>query len=407
MRAHLLFAAGFAACAFLGRSAVDHVDDLLGIILVIGASQLALAAYTWSRLRVRDRRPPELLPKVGVVVCLKGAGPGLERCVRSILDQDYAGEVERVFVVPSEKDPGYAALRALLPAGGAGVRVLASERTSSRASAKSMDMLFGLEKLASGPEVVVFADADVEVPREWLGSLTAALEEPGAGCATTWHIQGRVAGPGSALRLMCLAGALPTFFLNPRPWGGSMAMRAEDVDSFGLRAVWARTLHDEGPVQEAVRARGLRTVFVPEAMGLTGDSYTAADLGRQLVRWMVLLKVYWPREWALMGLMFTCKCAVNLWTVWPVFCPRLFFWAAGLDIAYWLALLWILAARYGGRLRGMTPLLPAFPLIGAVLGPLFPFVSALSFAVSAPLRGFRWAGRRYRIRGPEDIEVTA
>lgn len=409
MRTHLLFAATLALCAFLGRKAVTHVDDLLRVIFIIAACQFALAVYFWAKLRSQraaHAAPRGDPPSVGLVVCVKGAGPELGRCVRSILDQDYTGKVERVFVVPSEEDPGFAALQELLPAGDPGTRLLASEMTSRRASAKNTDMLYALRRLESGPELLLFADADAEFPRGWLRSLAAALDDPGVGCATTWHIQGPVRGPGDALRLAGTASTLPLLFLSPRVWGGSMAVRSGDFRAFGLEESWSRAVNEEGPVQDAVLRSGKRVALVAEALGVSLDSCTLRQFAAQFVRWMQLARLHWPTEWVATGMMLCCKCGVGLWTVWPRFIPRLFWWAVGLDVAYWVVLFVIVAARYGDRLR---PFIARawLPLLGALLGPVFLAVSLLNFIISIPLRTIRWGGRVYRVNGPLDVEVVS
>lgn len=123
-----------------------------------------------------DREPANTLPTVSAVVCTRDRAELLRRAVRSILVQDYPGELEVVIVSDdgSTRTAALAAYQDLVTAADElpqrSVHVEVNSRTSGLAGARNSGIL------AATGELIAFCDDD----DEWLpGKLTAQLD--------AWH----------------------------------------------------------------------------------------------------------------------------------------------------------------------------------------------------------------------------
>ena len=341
-------------------------------VLAVGLLQLA-AAYGLRR-RLAERSPrSDFRPRVAVLAPVKGSSPWLQENVRSMLEQDYAGEAEYIFVVPSERDPAFNALD--MARGRA--RVLASGRTPSRSSGKNADLLFGLEK--TDAEVLLFADADVRVPPCWISSLVSPLADPKVGCATT-SLAYAPEDPGlwSFLRSLWVSGALlPLLSRFPIPWAGSMALRRRDLEASGVPGLWARSFNEDGVVDQAMRRARLRTVFVPEAMTRSAEACGMRQFFAQFDRWMLLCRLYTPSVWLAAGAALCGK--AYLWLRSPLL-------MSAFDAVYFL----VVARAWQAVL----------------LGPFMLWIHLFNFLRSAFMRRVRWGGVLYVVRGPQDVEAA-
>jgi glycosyltransferase involved in cell wall biosynthesis len=112
-----------------------------------------------------------MMKSVAVVVPVYNGAATIERCVRSLLAQDYPVDRREVIVVENGSTDDTAAIVAGLP-----VRLLRSERRGP-APARNVGWR------AANAEIVAFTDADCIADRGWLRALAAAYDDAAVGGA--------------------------------------------------------------------------------------------------------------------------------------------------------------------------------------------------------------------------------
>jgi len=212
--------------------------------------------------------PGDYLPPVALIIPCKGLGQDLQSNLTRFLTQDYPG-YELVFVVASEEDPAHCYLLDRLktwahnfPEPHATSVVVAGH--SEVRGEKVNNLLHGLRAVSRRAEVLVFADADARPKGDWLRSLVSPLADSSVTVSTgfRWYLPG--SSFGSQFRaawdtsIATMLGEHDHNFA----WGGSMALRAKDVEGLRLaERYWAHTVSDDYAVTRAVRDAGGRIRF--------------------------------------------------------------------------------------------------------------------------------------------------
>nr|GMD31338.1 Ceramide glucosyltransferase-A like [Ipomoea batatas] len=186
------------------------------------------------------------LPRVTIVMPLKGFGEHNLHNWRSQITSLYGGPLEFLFVVESEKDPAYSAVKQLLDDYQDEVDAkIVVAGLSTTCSQKIHNQLVGVQTMHKDTKYVLFLDDDVRLHPGSIGALTAEMEKNpeifiqtgypldlpsgslGSYCIYEYHMVG--------VSLYCIyeyhkpcsmgfATGGKTFFL----WGGCMMMHADD-----------------------------------------------------------------------------------------------------------------------------------------------------------------------------------
>ncbi len=213
-----------------------------------------------------------------------------------------------VLVVCDERDAAYGILNGLLKeagtrgSGGSCNASLVVAGPSHAQGQKVHNLLRGLDEVGTGTEVLVFADADARPGLTWLRSLVEPLSNRGVTVSTgfRWYLPGR--SFVSQLRaawdtsIATFMGEHDSSF----PWGGSMAIRAEDFKRLEVRErYWASTVSDDYGLGRAVHDAGGRIRFEPRCLVASREDSTFAEFMRWANRQMIITRVYAPRLWGL------------------------------------------------------------------------------------------------------------
>ena len=281
----------------LFRHGLHHLLALYAVVVMTHFTLQVTFAHRGYRAAVRDRkrrRTPERLPSVDVIVTSYNEEPDrLEACLRSVVAQDYGGEI-RVYVVDDHSlnrdelmpiykryaaRPGWAVLRA-------------KENRGKRAG---QDVAFR----HSAGELIVTIDSDTEVDPDGVTEIVRAFEDERVGAVTgnvgvTNHCQNlltRLIG----MRYWVAFNqerAAQSHFRTVLCCSGPLAGYRRSV----LKQIWVRyvtqsyrgvacTYGDDRHLTNLVLAAGHDTLFVPFAHAIT---YAPEDLGsylRQQLRW--------------------------------------------------------------------------------------------------------------------------
>jgi ceramide glucosyltransferase len=241
----------------------DAIGPLSSILLVItfaGAVYLAIAVY---RLAAFARRPLELasefLPAVTVLKPIAGLEPNLYENLASFCNQDYEQRYDVIFCLHSRTDPAFAV-----------VERLAGE-FSEHTSIVIGETALGNPKIANlakpgvelRGEIVIVADSDIHVGRDYLRALAAAFASQRIGAATCLYSgvpnRSLVARLGAlhiddgffpSVLVALAIGKLP-FFL-----GATMAVRRRILEEIGGLEALGPYLADDHRLGELVAQRG-------------------------------------------------------------------------------------------------------------------------------------------------------
>ncbi|WJX41018.1 hypothetical protein P8452_28437 [Trifolium repens] len=181
------------------------------------------------------------LPRVTVVMPLKGFGEHNLHNWRSQITSLYGGPLEFLFVVESTDDPAYHAISRLISEfeDDVDAKVIVAG-LSTTCSQKIHNQLVGVEKMHKDSKYVLFLDDDVRIHPGSIGALTREMEKnPEIFIQTGYPLDLPSGSLGSyciyEYHMPCSMGFATggrTFFL----WGGCMMMHADDFrqDRYGV-----------------------------------------------------------------------------------------------------------------------------------------------------------------------------
>ncbi|HAH05877.1 MAG TPA: hypothetical protein DCM05_04995 [Elusimicrobia bacterium] len=385
-----------------------HWIDLRTVFALCALLGSAQAFVLWRFRRRLRPAPAEAgpFPALSVIVPFKGLSPGLEDSVRSMLGQDYPGKIEYLFVAASRQDAAYAKLEGLLAGSGAEARLLESQAVPVRCGEKNLNLIHAVSKASPGSQLLLFADSDLRVPSDWARRLAAPLKDPRVGAATmlmlyvpaTWRLS-------DILRSVWIGAGLPFFCATPPPCGQSLAMRRRDYERLGVAAVWERCVTDDSCLEGVFKRAGLRVTAVPAALPHSRGSCTLPGLLALSSRWFFVSRIHTPRAWLPMAGTLLAKLWIVLWALrapvsWGLLAAEL-----AVDTTYAFSVFWTLSMRFPGYFTGAGPGPRLMPILAALAMPVVFLIYLSNLAASLFLRGFRWGGYHYRVRGSQDVEV--
>jgi len=318
----------------MGKSMGDVGLWVLGVLwaawvvaAVIAAAQVSSFA---GRLKRSPHRHPEYRPRAWAILPVKGIGDDPAAAVRGLFEQDYP-DYRLIFVVESQDDPAYAAVRAELgkhPQRSA--EVLVSGEADANQGQKVHNQLAALrhiDQASRDEDVWVFADSDAAPDAEWLAHLIGPLSQQDRCGATSGYRWLVPAGNGASRpsvwsqlasvlnsSVACLQGKGRYSFA----WGGSMAIRVGTARRGDLVKRLTGALTDDYPMWRLCRDLGLNVSFVPQCLVATAAKFSLfgeSGLINFAHRQYLITRVYVPRLYAF-GLSVTTLYVVGMVTSW-------------------------------------------------------------------------------------------
>lgn len=245
----------------------------------------------------RLSEPPEAYaPAASVIVPVKGFDHELHRNLRSLVDQDYPG-FELIIVTRSASDEAVQVAQSCL---GARSRIVVAGDPPSGTGEKVHNLLTALGEVRSESEVLVFADSDGQVERDWLRVLIAPLDEETLGATTgfRWYFPEQ-GGFWPLLRSVwdsTIAGNLRDDDKN-FAWGGGTAIRKKTFEQAEVAKFWRGTVSDDYRLTAAMNVAGLGIRFEPGAMVATTGGCGRGEFLDWAVRQLIITRVYRPKLW--------------------------------------------------------------------------------------------------------------
>jgi ceramide glucosyltransferase len=363
------------------------------LLALIAAASLAGAAYlaaaSWAVLRFVHRPRAVAGPGEPVTILkpLHGEDAELYDNLRSFARQLYP-VFQIVFGVREPTDPAIDIVRRLIADHPDGDFALVVEPRVSGTNFK-VSNLENMLAAAKHP-ILVIADSDMRVDRDYLAAVTGPLADPQTGLVTCLY-RGRPADARwSRLGAMFVNhGFLPSALVGEwlRPgdacFGATMALRRSTLDAIGGFAPLRDQLADDYALGSAVRRSGARVVLSPHLVDTIVAEPTLGALFRHELRWARTIRLLAPAGYAASFVTHPVALAA-LGVALSLFSPAMLA-IFGLVLACRIATVWV-----DDRALGLPATAPW----------LVPVRDLLSFAVfvgSFLGNSIAWRDRRFRL----------
>jgi cellulose synthase/poly-beta-1,6-N-acetylglucosamine synthase-like glycosyltransferase len=377
-----------------------------GLLLLTAAAGLAQLWHTarFSRLMRRKEAEGGPAPKITVLCACKGPLEGGGDSARTLLGQDYPGEAEFLFIVPSWSDPAAEDVRRVLEAQPGGkARLLCSDAHPERCSEQNWNLLHGLRSVDASTEVLVFADSDLSFSKHWLRALVAPLQDASVGASTATSLFMPYGGGfWDWMRAAWVGAGLPYFSAMGYLNGQSMAVRRKAFEACGVSALWERSINMDLTTAGALRAGGWKIAYAPGAAPTWSEPCSARAFFSGFGKWLLHFRLYGPLAWVLAWGLVLWKLYILYQSLRPPLWPGP---VAALLFMDMLNLWWIFRILEGRFPEKFAPLGGRAPWLAALAAPLLIAAHAANLVFSATVRTLRWGGYDYRIRGPYDVKV--
>src|SRR4051812_22155609 len=153
---------------------IDGIALACLLLAVLGCVHALVAAFVVRRFAAKGFTDATTHPGVTVLKPLRGAEPALSAHLASFCEQDYRGPVQMLFSVADPANAAVAVVGALIrdrPA--ADMRLC---MTTGACGANPKVASLAAMQRAIAHDIVVIADSDIAVDRDYLARLIAALE---------------------------------------------------------------------------------------------------------------------------------------------------------------------------------------------------------------------------------------
>jgi cellulose synthase/poly-beta-1,6-N-acetylglucosamine synthase-like glycosyltransferase len=396
------------------------------VLGLLGLVTLLHLKWTLGLLQLFRHRPPQRiaegeLPKVAVLLTLRGADPFLDRCLRGLLNQNYPRYDVRI-VVDSTEDPAWPLVHRIVEECGSGrVQVSALRQPRQTCSLRLSALIQAAAELDESCEVIATIDADVVPHANWLRELVQPFADPHTGAATgiRWYMPEDVS-VGTLVRYVWNATSISQMHAFGIGWGGSLAVRMRHFRDARILEKWSRAMFDDAYMVNEVQALGVKLQFVPEATMINHESISLTSCMRFISRQLLNGRMY-HRSWPLV-FVFAAALTLAVTAAPPVAAAALASGATSLGLLTGGALgiyfavmsgllLWVefhvrsLAHRRG---EAVTPVSWKFFWIGFNIlwtGLLTQIVFPVCVLMACRVREIEWRGIRYRLRGSRDVRL--
>jgi ceramide glucosyltransferase len=359
---------------------------LATVLILVGAYAIGATAAAVHFSRRPPGAAPECVPSVTVLKPLHGSEPELRDNLRSFAAQDYP-LFQLVLGVRDRTDSALPVADALIrDRPGHDIELVVDPRAAgSNLKVANLENMLPVAR----HDVIVLADSDMRVGRDYLRVVTAPLADPRTGVVTCLYKGVPDSGLWSRLAALHINfGFLPSALVGDRLgigggcFGATIAVRRAVLDRIGGFGRLRNELADDHRLGSAVRELGLNTVLSPYIVENIVSEPSLASLWRHELRWARTSRAMAPTGYA--GSVTTHTVALT----------ALAATASGSDAAWGIILLSLAARWLSAAIIARALDLPRNGLW------LLPLRDALSFAVflgSFCGRSVSWRNQLFRV----------
>lgn len=384
---------------------------LLTLLALLSLAPIAVLILHGGRRLRQGHGPaatplPVPTPKVGLVVPVKDASPGMQACLESLLRQDYP-DYEVVFAMQDDQDPALAVVHAAQAAvGDRGPTVRTAFAGQARqCGQKNWNQLAGIAALDPGCSILAFCDSTHVAPPHWLRELVRPIALGESVASTAYHHvfprKRNLASLGRTISVLTLymMQEIPGI---TQPWGGSMAISRTTFDQLDVATIWGRTVVDDVSLALKLERAGHKALAVPSArMDTDLPAETMRGWRLWLQRQWLYLKFLFPGSWIAVGLLLYLTLGLLFFDIATLLLapvgllPASLLLPAGLHLGGCVVL-----ALYSRR---------AHPTPGNVIPWLVGYLvtismAAVSHAMTLPAKKISWRGISYQVGREGTVE---
>ena len=384
---------------------------IIWIVFGLGAALRLWLLYCGHRLRqfVLEKltaKTPRSAPWATLIAPCKGIDPGFEQNIKAVLNQNYPGRWQVIFVVESSDDSAYTALTKILskrPRSFASVHIAG---LTDKCSQKIHNMLSGITAARPESEVFAFIDSDVRPGPDWLTFLTQPLTRPEFPVSTGYRWYVPVKG-GWASATRAIWNALVSSAGDPRwrayAWGGSFAITRKAFEELQMAKIWSNALSDDLSVSQAAHAAGKKVAFVTQCVIPSHEDSDWPNAFDFMRRQSLVARVYAPLLWRIGWVL----CLGFLGTLAAVLIAGVWLWLSGSGAGCVLlgaaGLLYVLDMAIGVQRRRTTKaILPTCDFSKTfwmeTFGQIWVVMATLAALICSRMsRKMIWRGRVYTL----------
>ena len=359
--------------------------------------------------------PNDQLPKVAVVLTLRGADPFLDRTLQGLTQLDYPQYDIRI-VVDHKEDPAWELVHRIIAERGCKnvkVEELADRRTTC--SLRMSSLIQAVSGLDDSYGVVAIVDADVVTHANWLRDLVNPLADPqiGATSGVRWYMPDEM-NNGSLVRYLWNVAAVAQMHSFGIGWGGSLAVRTSLLRDANILEKWSQIMFEDTFTVNEVQMLGCKLKTIPEATMINRESIDLAGCTKFISRQVLNARMYHP-AWraisayaglsavALNGAVFVGAAALLSGHIAEAAVVACAFGVYAAGMAY-LLILGEQNVRQVARGRG-EPIQSSLSWKLLAAGLLTHYVYLVSVAMAMRVKEIEWRGIKYRLGGPRKVHL--
>ena len=254
---------------------------------------IAPTFWNWESTPLQDSD----CPKTVVCLNLRGLDPFLTTALPALLNQDYPN-YDVIIVVDHPDDPVYALAEQVLKASDKNnVKLGVLKNRKETCSLVNSSLIQTIQNNLNDYEVVAMIDADAMPHKTWLRELIAPLRNKKIGAVTgqRWYFPPR-SNMGDLIRYIWNIPAVLQMILFRIPWGGSLALRIDVLQTCNVLDCYEKALVQDVPLFDILKKQGYTIEFAPSILMINRESVTLSSLvpwiQRQLL-WAILYHSSW------------------------------------------------------------------------------------------------------------------
>jgi len=194
------------------------------------------------------------LPRLEVLVPVKGVSPNQDEILKSLLTQNYPG-YHLSFILEDDQDEANELVERLCNQYVHAHKVLSGFAKSC--AQKNHNLIAGVKALRPETEVLLFCDSTNMADSDWLRRFIMPLVANGMQVVTTFRaFKPEPATLGGVCQAIYAAFLRILATMRPTPWGGATALHRETFDRLDVVDMWSHTVVDDLVLGNLLEAAG-------------------------------------------------------------------------------------------------------------------------------------------------------
>ncbi|MFW5799259.1 MAG: glycosyltransferase, partial [Spirochaetota bacterium] len=339
-------------------------------------------------------------PKVAVIYPCKGNSKHLIDSLKGVVNQDYEGVYEIVFVVESTDDPAYQVIKDFIKPYNHTKLIVAGH--SHKCIQKNHNVIKAIQSLPNDVEVYTFIDAHNTPAKNWLRVLINTLSIPGVEISTVYRVAYPKPGKlGSQIYSGLITAMYYSNVILNIVWGGSFSIRKETLAKYDYINKWANGMSHDSPINSSNVNALCNPAHIISDEHI--DNPTLKELAHWFKRQWSHFRIYNPVKWTL-ALLFTIGqllivVSIPIFLIYTLFNPMNlinYYLIFSTIVVIGMLITWGIALSE--NIKGANP----------IKYSLFAFILFLVFfyGLVAPLfkREIVWSGKRYKLDKEGNLE---